>query len=111
MPGGAAGRGRRWEGGLREEELRRFCCRSVCRTRRSAAGWAWGGRLGERATESMSLPSRLHCRALSWSPGIARFCRARLWNFDVVHIFGLYDFLGPAVAAACRRSEIPYVVE
>jgi glycosyltransferase involved in cell wall biosynthesis len=34
-----------------------------------------------------------------------------LWNFDVVHIFGLYDFLGPAVAAACRRSAIPYVVE
>jgi glycosyltransferase involved in cell wall biosynthesis len=29
----------------------------------------------------------------------------------VVHIFGLYDFLGPAVAAACRRTGIPYVVE
>src|SRR4029077_1024578 len=37
--------------------------------------------------------------------------RAQLWRFDVAHIFGLYDFLGPAMAAACRRSGIPYVVE
>src|SRR5260370_18422695 len=48
---------------------------------------------------------------MSGSTGIASFCRARLWNFDVVHIFGLYDCLGPAVAAACRRTGIPYVVE
>jgi glycosyltransferase involved in cell wall biosynthesis len=34
-----------------------------------------------------------------------------LWNFDVVHVFGLYDFLGAGVAAACRRSGTPYVVE
>jgi len=32
-------------------------------------------------------------------------------KFDVVHIFGLYDLLGPAVAAACRKSAIPYMVE
>jgi glycosyltransferase involved in cell wall biosynthesis len=37
--------------------------------------------------------------------------RARLQNFDVVHIFGLYDFLGPAVAEECRRCGAPYVVE
>ena len=74
---------------------------------RSALGW----RLEESGIEAIYLPSRLHYRALSWNPGTARFCRARLWNFDVVHIFGLYDFLGPAVAAACRRGEIPYVVE
>src|SRR5262249_39100547 len=40
-----------------------------------------------------------------------RFLRARLQNFDVVHIFGLYDLLGPAVAAECRRRGVPYVVE
>ena len=40
-----------------------------------------------------------------------RFLRARLQNFDVAHIFGLYDFLGPAVAAECRRLSVPYVVE
>jgi glycosyltransferase involved in cell wall biosynthesis len=74
---------------------------------RSALGW----RLEESGIEAIYLPSRLHYRALSWNPGIAQFCRARLWNFDVVHIFGLYDFLGPALAAACWRSGIPYVVE
>jgi glycosyltransferase involved in cell wall biosynthesis len=74
---------------------------------RSALGWS----LEESGIESIYLPSWLHYRALSWNPGIASFCRARLWNFDVVHIFGLYDFLGPAVAAACRRTGIPYVVE
>ncbi len=39
------------------------------------------------------------------------YCRARLQNFDVVHIFGLYDLLGPAVAAACRKRGLPYVLE
>src|SRR5260370_11867227 len=42
---------------------------------------------------------------------MVRFCSARLRDFDVVRIFGLYVFLGPAVAAACRRTGIPYVVE
>jgi glycosyltransferase involved in cell wall biosynthesis len=74
---------------------------------RTALGW----RLEEGDVESIYLSNRLHYRALSWNPGIANFCRARLWNFDVVHIFGLYDFLGPAVAAACGSHGIPYVVE
>jgi glycosyltransferase involved in cell wall biosynthesis len=74
---------------------------------RSAFGW----KLEESGIEAIYLPSLLHYRALSWNPGIATFCRARLWNFDMVHIFGLYDFLGPTVAAACRRSGTPYVVE
>jgi glycosyltransferase involved in cell wall biosynthesis len=71
----------------------------------------FGWRLEESRIESIYLRSWLRYRALSWNPGITRFCRARLWNFDVVHIFGLYDFLGPAIAAACRRDHIPYVVE
>src|SRR6267143_1174733 len=36
---------------------------------------------------------------------------ARLQNFDIVHIFGLYDLLGPAVAAASRKRGLPYVLE
>src|SRR5580698_1006574 len=43
--------------------------------------------------------------------GSQTICRARLENFDLAHIYGLYDFLGPAVAAACARQGIPYVVE
>ena len=72
---------------------------------------AIGSRLEEGGIEAIYLPSWLHYRALSWNPGIARFCSAQLWRFDVAHIFGLYDFLGPAMAAACRHRGIPYVVE
>jgi len=77
------------------------------RAERTAVGW----RLEESGIEAVYLPSWLHYRALSWNPGIARFCRAQLWHFDVAHIFGLYDFLGPAMAAASRQRGIPYVVE
>ena len=52
-----------------------------------------------------------HHRALSWNPALGRYLRARLKDFDVVHIFGLYDFLGPRVAKECRERKIPYIVE
>ncbi len=74
---------------------------------RTAVGW----RLEESGIEAIYLPSWMRYRALSWNPGIARFCRAQLWRFDVAHIFGLYDFLGPATAVGCRHSGTPYVVE
>jgi len=50
-------------------------------------------------------------RATSWNPSLPRYLHARLQGFDVVHIFGLYDLLGPRVASACRKRKIPYVVE
>jgi glycosyltransferase involved in cell wall biosynthesis len=76
-------------------------------TDRSPFGW----RREENGVKAIYLPTWLHYRALSWNPALKRFLRARLENFDVIHIFGLYDFLGPAVAAACRRYKLPYVVE
>jgi glycosyltransferase involved in cell wall biosynthesis len=57
------------------------------------------------------LANWLHYRATSWNPSLSRYLRARLQNFDVVHIFGLYDLLGARVAGACRERKIPYVVE
>jgi glycosyltransferase involved in cell wall biosynthesis len=57
------------------------------------------------------LPTWFHFRAVSWNPALGRYLRARLADFDVVHIYGLYDFLGPRVAAECRSRRIPYVVE
>ena len=77
------------------------------RAERTSLGW----RLEESGIEAIYLPSWVRYRALSWNPRIARFCRTQLWRFDVVHIFGLYDFLGPAIGAACRRNRTPYVVE
>ena len=57
------------------------------------------------------LANWLHYRATSWNPALGRYLRARLKTFDVVHIFGLYDLLGPRVAKECRARKIPYVVE
>src|SRR5215475_2240659 len=75
---------------------------------RSPFGW----RREEAGVQAIYLPTWLRKRALSWNPAVKRYCRARLQNFDVVHIFGLYDLLGPAVAAECRRlGRPPYVVE
>ena len=53
----------------------------------------------------------LHYRAVSWNPGLRKYLRAELKNFDVAHIFGLYDLLGPGTAAECRKHGIPYVLE
>jgi len=76
-------------------------------TTRSPFGW----RRDENNVQAVYLPSWFRYRALSWNPAAKRFARARLRNFDVVHIFGLYDFLGPTVAEGCRRGKLPYVVE
>lgn len=76
-------------------------------TTRSPFGW----RQDEDGVQAIYLPTWLCYRALSWNPAVKRFARARLQNFDLVHIFGLYDLLGPAIAAQCRALNIPYVIE
>jgi glycosyltransferase involved in cell wall biosynthesis len=77
------------------------------RSRRSPFGWTREA----NGVESIYLPTWFRYRALSWNPAVGRYCRARLGQFDVAHIFGLYDLLGPEVARACRNQGIPYVVE
>lgn len=74
---------------------------------RSPFGW----RHAQDGVQSIYLPSWFRYRALSWNPAVKRYCRARLQNFDVVHIFGIYDLLGPPVAAAALARNMPYVVE
>ena len=74
---------------------------------RSPFGW----RRNENGVQAIYLPTWMRYRALSWNPAVKRYCRARLENFDVVHVFGLYDLLGPAVASACRKRSVPYVLE
>ena len=79
-----------------------------------AAGWdrsPFGWRHNHNGVQSIYIPSWWRYRAVSYNPAIGRYCRARLQNFDVVHIFGLYDLLGPAVASAAREQRIPYVIE
>jgi glycosyltransferase involved in cell wall biosynthesis len=74
---------------------------------RSPFGWRHNG----EGVQSIYLPTWLRYRTLSWNPAGKRYCRARLQNFELVHIFGMYDLLGPRVAAAARACGIPYVIE
>jgi glycosyltransferase involved in cell wall biosynthesis len=79
-----------------------------------ALGWdrsPFGWRHAEDGVQSIYLPSWFRYRALSWNPAVKRYCRARLQNFDLVHIFGIYDLVGPPVAAAARARNMPYIVE
>jgi glycosyltransferase involved in cell wall biosynthesis len=57
------------------------------------------------------LANWLHVRALTWNPALRRYLKARAKGFELAHIYGLYDLLGPRVAAQCRQLGIPYVVE
>lgn len=71
----------------------------------------FGRRRELNGVTAIYLPNWLHYRAVSWNPALGRYLRARLDNFDIVHIFGLYDLLGVQVAAECGNRKIPYVVE
>jgi glycosyltransferase involved in cell wall biosynthesis len=79
-----------------------------------ANGWVregGGWRSHEDSVETIYLKSGASYRSVTWNPGVFAFCEGRLGSFDVVHIYGLYDLLGPPVARACRRRGLPYVVE
>jgi glycosyltransferase involved in cell wall biosynthesis len=50
-------------------------------------------------------------RATTLNSGLRDFCKRRLPEFNVVHIFGLYDVLGPVIAHHAYRLKIPYLIE
>jgi len=86
--------------------------RAAATEEKNTSEWSpFGWRRKENKVETIYLPTWLHYRQVSWNPAVNRYCRGHLGDFDVTHIFGLYDLLGPAVAAACRARAIPYVVE
>ena len=61
--------------------------------------------------EVVGLPAVFRYRAITVNPGVVGFCLRRLRTFDVVHLYGTYDLLGPVVAAFCRRWRVDYVLE
>jgi glycosyltransferase involved in cell wall biosynthesis len=77
----------------------------------NATSSPWGYEAREDGVEAIYLRTRAQYRSLTWNPGVAPFCRERLGAFDVTHIYGLYDLIGPRVASACRGIDRPYVVE
>jgi glycosyltransferase involved in cell wall biosynthesis len=76
-----------------------------------AAPGPFGKKRELNGVTAIYLPNWFHYRAISWNPALGRYLRARLGNFDVVHIFGLYDILGPRVASECVARKIPYIIE
>ena len=74
---------------------------------KTAEGW----RCEQDGVEALYLSSRGGYRSLTWNPGIFAFCSERLKSFDIVHVYGTYDLLGPVVARACRQMKIPYLFE
>ncbi len=69
------------------------------------------GRIRRGPVEAIYLKPWLRYRTTTWNAGLVAFCRRELRHFDLVHIFGLYDLLGPLVAHFCRRWQIPYLIE
>lgn len=61
--------------------------------------------------ETVYLRTQCRYRGLTVNFGVYRFCRDRLRDFDVVHVYGLYDLLGPVTARYCRWYDKPYLVE
>ncbi len=74
---------------------------------RKKDGWA----ANDHGVEAVYLGTLQNYRATTINPGILRFCASRLSEYDVVHIYGLYDLLGSVVGWFCRRRGIPYVLE
>ena len=75
--------------------------------RRNPLGW----NSEDDGVEAIYLRTRGRFRFVTFNPAVVTFCLHRLKAFDVVHVYGLYDFIGPVVAFFCLRWGIPYVVE
>ncbi|HEY0704375.1 MAG TPA: glycosyltransferase [Candidatus Acidoferrales bacterium] len=71
----------------------------------------WGYSAKENNIEAVYLPTVAHYRAMTLNPAVIGFSRSSLRRFDLVHFYGLYDLLGPAVSHFCRSFAKPYVVE
>jgi glycosyltransferase involved in cell wall biosynthesis len=70
-----------------------------------------GWRAEQDGVEVIYFSTRGHYRNLTVNPGVVEFCRRRLKEFHIVHIYGLYDTLGPVVGHYCRKFGVPYFVE
>lgn len=74
-------------------------------------GDSQGWRTDLDGVEVIYLRTRGRYRNLTLNPGVLGFCRSRLKEFDIVHIYGLYDTLGVVVGHYCHKFGIPYFLE
>jgi glycosyltransferase involved in cell wall biosynthesis len=71
----------------------------------------WGWCSEQDGVKAVYLSTIASCRSLTFNPGVVGFSRALDQRFDVVHVYGLYDLIGPIVGTFCRNLGIPYIVE
>ena len=76
---------------------------------RSKSEWGWDWQ--EESVKAIYLKTLANYRATTISPRVWEYCRRQLSDFDLVHVYGLYELVGAVVARFCRRRRIPYVVE
>jgi glycosyltransferase involved in cell wall biosynthesis len=76
---------------------------------RNKTAWGWESRID--GVEAIYLATLANYRATTINLRVASFCTRRLRDYDVVHVYGLYDLIGSTVAWFCRRRGIPYVLE
>lgn len=73
------------------------------------------GRYGQCTTlggvDVVYLPSFLRRRTATLNKWLVDFCREELPAADIVHIFGIYDLLGPLAAYFAKRAGRPYLLE
>jgi glycosyltransferase involved in cell wall biosynthesis len=71
----------------------------------------WGWRLHEGNIEAVFLRTWGRYRSLTLNPGVVNFAIQSLGSFDLAHIYGLYDLIGPIIGKFCRQQGVPYFVE
>jgi glycosyltransferase involved in cell wall biosynthesis len=71
----------------------------------------WGWQKSHDGVSVIYLRSLGGYRASTINPKVLSFCSQELWNYELVHVYGLYDTIGLAAAWFCRRRRIPYVLE
>lgn len=72
---------------------------------------AWGWSAEEDGVETIYLRVLGRYRSFTWNPGALRWCRQNIGAYDVAHIYGIYDWLGPVAAHVCHGRGLPYIVE
>jgi glycosyltransferase involved in cell wall biosynthesis len=71
----------------------------------------WGWRSTNDGVETIYLRTLARYRSITLNPDVIRFAQERLQQTDVAHIYGIYDFIGPAISRYCSRCSVPYVLE
>lgn len=80
----------------------------------AAANWKldrWGWTNLEEGVVAIYLPTLERYRSLTLNPGVIRFSREIAATFDLAHLYGVYDLLGPPIARSFSRGRVPYIVE